>query len=78
MFFWDGTQYRTSDFQNRKLGPAFDLNTGVEFAVMPKLNVWLQFNNLFNNKYERWNQYPVLGFNMLAGVVYSFGEIKTH
>ncbi len=77
MFFWDGTQYRTKDFQNRKLDPAFDLNTGVEFAVMQKLNVWLQFNNLFNNKYERWNQYPVLGFNMLAGVVYSFGEIKT-
>ncbi len=78
MFFWDGTQYRTKDFQNRKLDPAFDLNTGVEFAVMPKLNVWLQFNNVFNNKYERWSQYPVLGFNMLAGVVYSFGEIKTH
>lgn len=77
MFFWDGTRYRTKDFQNYKLDPAFDLNGGVEFAVMPQLNVWLQFNNIFNNKYERWSQYPVLGFNMLAGVVYSFGEIKT-
>ena len=77
MFFWDGTRYLTKTSDTRKLNPALDLNTGFEFAVLSNLNVWLQFNNVFNNKYERWNQYPVLGFNMLAGIVYSFGEIKT-
>jgi len=49
-----------------------DLNAGVEFTVLPKLNLWVQFNNLLNNKYQRWNQYEVLGFNVLGGVVYSF------
>jgi hypothetical protein len=29
-------------------------------------------NNLLNNTYQRWNQYNVLGFNVLGGVVYSF------
>lgn len=77
MFFWDGARYKTKAIQTGKLAPATDLNAGVEFAVLPDLNVWLQFNNVFNDKYERWKQYPVLGFNMLAGVVYSFGEIKT-
>ena len=39
---------------------------------MPKLNLWFQVNNLLNNKYQRWNQYQVLGLNVLGGVVYSF------
>jgi hypothetical protein len=75
-FFWDGTRYRTKTIQTGKLDPAFDLNAGAEFSVLPNLNVWLQFNNILNNKYERWKQYPVLGFNMLAGVVYSFGQLN--
>ena len=75
-FFWDGTRYQTKAVPNGKLDPAFDLNAGAEFSILPQFNVWVQFNNVFNDKYERWKQYPVLGFNMLVGVVYSFGELK--
>ena len=75
-FFWDGTRYRTKVLQAGKLDPAFDLNAGAEFSFLPQWKAWLQFNNILNNKYERWKQYPVLGFNMLIGVVYSFGQIK--
>ena len=75
-FFWDGTRYRTKTLQAGKLDPAFDLNAGAEFSFLPQWKAWLQFNNVLNNKYERWKQYPVLGFNMLIGVVYSFGQIK--
>ncbi|MBV9962798.1 MAG: hypothetical protein JO072_11165 [Parafilimonas sp.] len=77
MFSWRSIPYRTKDGGHKTLDPAFDLNAGAEFAFMPQWKAWLQFNNIFNNKYERWNQYPVLGFNMLIGVVYSFGELKT-
>lgn len=76
LFFWDGAHYRNKSLQSQKLPAAFDLNAGVEFAITPELNLWLQFNNIFNNKYERWNQYQVLGFNVLAGVVYSFDKIN--
>lgn len=72
IFFWDGPQYRSPTFQTQKSDPAMDLNAGAEFTVLPKLNLWIQFNNLLNDKYERWNQYEVLGFNVLGGVVYSF------
>ena len=75
-FFWDGPRYHSKTVSSGKLDPAFDLNAGAEFSILPQFNVWLQFNNIFNNKYQRWNQYPVLGFNMLAGVVYSFGQLK--
>ncbi|CAN5715053.1 TonB-dependent receptor [soil metagenome] len=76
LFFWDGAQYRFKDKTSGKMDPAIDLNAGVEFKVMPKLNAWVQVNNLLNNKYERWNQYDVLGFNVMAGVTWSFGDIK--
>jgi hypothetical protein len=73
-FMWDGPRYLTKAGESKRLKGAFDLNSGVEFTVMPKLNLWLQFNNILNNKYQRWNQYEVLGFNVLGGIVYSFSK----
>lgn len=77
VFSWRSIPYRTKDLQAKRLDPAFDLNAGAEFSFLPQWKAWLQFNNVFNNTYQRWNQYPVLGFNMLLGVVYSFAQIKT-
>ena len=51
-----------------------DLNAGVEFRITRQLNLWFQMNNLFNDKYERWHQYQVYGFNLLGGIVFSFGQ----
>ncbi|MDP3393827.1 hypothetical protein [Sediminibacterium sp.] len=73
LFYRSGSLYRDSfSFTARRLSPAMDMNLGFEFGIMPKLNLWLQMNNLFNNTYQRWNQYPVFGFNVMGGVVYSF------
>ncbi len=72
VFLFDGSYYRGQKLQTNKLNPAFDANLGAEFPVTKKLNGWIQFNNFLNNKYQRWNQYQVLGFQLLAGVVYSF------
>ena len=73
LFYRSGSLYKDS-FSNtaKRLSPAVDMNLGFEFGLMPKLNLWLQMNNLFNNTYQRWNQYPVFGFNVMGGVVYSF------
>ena len=72
VFIWDGARYRTKTLQAEKLNAAVDLNAAIEYTIMPKLNLWLQFNNLLNSKYQRWNQYEVLGLNVIGGVVYSF------
>ncbi|MFZ9189448.1 MAG: hypothetical protein ACO21G_12765, partial [Algoriphagus sp.] len=55
---------------------AFDVNTSLEFKVNQSWRFWGQFNNLFNQSYQRWNQYPVYGFNFLIGVVFS-PQLKT-
>ncbi len=74
VYFWDGPRYQTKSLQTGKLNPAMDVNLGAEFTVQPRLNVWLQLNNVLNNKYQRWNQYEVLGLQFLAGAVYHFGK----
>ncbi len=72
LFYRTGVVYRDALLQAKRLSPAIDVNLGLEFSLQPKLNIWLQMNNLFNNIYQRWNQYPVFGFNVMGGVVYSF------
>jgi hypothetical protein len=74
LFAFDGAQYRASDGASFKGDGAFDLNAGVEFRITRQLNLWVQLNNILNDKYERWHQYPVYGFNLLGGIVFSFGQ----
>ncbi len=75
VFFWDGPKYRNlTDGKTLKNKAAADLNAGIEFTLKPRLNLWLQLNNMLNSRYERWNQYQALGINVLAGVVYSFSQ----
>jgi len=74
LWAWDGPQYRGKGGEAYKGETGFDLNTGAEFRITKNFNLWLQLNNIFNNKYERWHQYEVFGFNILGGVTYSFNQ----
>jgi outer membrane receptor protein involved in Fe transport len=49
-----------------------DLNLGAEYRFTKALSFWINFNNLTNNKYYRWNNYRSYGFNLMGGVSYSF------
>jgi TonB dependent receptor len=74
LFAWDGAKFRTKAGGVTKKDPVLDLNASLEFRITKNVNLWLQMNNLLNNKYQRWNQYEVLGFNVLGGVVFSFSQ----
>ncbi|PWT78563.1 MAG: hypothetical protein C5B59_01525 [Bacteroidetes bacterium] len=71
---FDGAAYLDKDGSSHTGDRGFDLNAGVEFRITRQLNLWFQMNNIFNNKYERWHQYPVYGFNVLGGVIFSFAQ----
>lgn len=58
----------------RNMPAEMDFSAGLEFKVWKYIKVWGQFNNILNKEYQRWNQYPVYGFNFLAGVVISFAQ----
>jgi hypothetical protein len=74
LFAWTGAQYMKKDGSPARLAGATDLNAGLEFRITKNLNAWAQFNNVFNKEYQRWNQYPVYGFNFVGGIVYSFNQ----
>jgi hypothetical protein len=74
LWAWDGGRYLGEDESDYKLKGAFDLSSGAEFRITKNFNLWLQFNNILNNKYQRWNQYQVYGFNLLGGITYSFNS----
>lgn len=74
LFAWGGPDYRKKDGSVGKLDGAMDLNAGLEFRITKNLNLWTQFNNIFNKQYQRWNQYPVYGFNFVGGIVFSFDQ----
>lgn len=74
LFAWSGPSYLKKDGGAGRLGGAFDLNAGLEFKITKNINLWTQFNNLFNKEYQRWNQYPVYGFNFVGGIIFSFDQ----
>ncbi len=74
LFAWSGPHYMKKDGSPGKLPGAKDLNAGLEFKITKNINLWAQFNNIFNKEYQRWNQYPVYGFNFVGGVVFSFDQ----
>lgn len=74
LFAWTGPQYLKKDGSSGTLTGTADLNAGLEFKITKNLNLWTQFNNIFNKTYQRWNQYPVYGFNFVGGVVFSFDQ----
>ncbi len=74
IFGWGGPSYLTKAGTSDHLKSVFDMNAGLEFRITKNLNLWTQFNNIFNKEYQRWNQYPVYGFNFVAGVVFSFAQ----
>jgi hypothetical protein len=74
LWAWDGGKYLGEDGKDYKMKGAFDLSSGAEFRITKNFNLWLQFNNILNSRYERWHQYQVYGFNLLGGITYSFNQ----
>lgn len=73
LFSWQGPLYETTTVTNR-LPSVFDLNAGLEFKAHKYISIWTQFNNVFNNTYERWKNYETIGFNFVAGIRLTFDQ----
>lgn len=56
----------------QKINGWTDISLGTEYRFSKALSFWINFNNITNSKYYRWNNYRSYGFNLLGGVSYSF------
>ena len=69
---FSGGAFLMKDGSDVKLGGGTDLSAGVEFAINKRFSAWIDINNIFNNKYQRWYSYPVYGLNVLGGAIFRF------
>jgi hypothetical protein len=57
---------------SRELKGIADMNLGAEYRYTKLLGMFVQLNNIFNVRYERFKNYPTQRFNVMAGVSYTF------
>lgn len=50
----------------------FDVNANVGFKYSDRLTAFARANNITNNAYQKWLNYPVQGFQVILGVNYKF------
>ncbi|MCA6421721.1 MAG: TonB-dependent receptor [Flavobacterium sp.] len=58
--------------ENVTLNGYFDLNAHVGYKYSERMTFFLKGNNLANQNYQRWLNYPVQGIQVLAGASYKF------
>ena len=68
LYLADGVPYRNESLDAERLNALFDVSLGAEYLFLDQFGAWLQLNNLANNKRERWLNYPIFGFNVMAGI----------
>ena len=71
-YFFNGGNYLTKNNGNRPLTGGTDLSAGAEFKINKQFSAWINLNNILNDKYERWHNYPVYGLNATAGILINF------
>ena len=69
---FSGGPYLLKNNIQKTLSNGADLSLGVEFSINNKISAWVDANNLFNNKYERWHNYPVFGIQIAGGIIIKF------
>ena len=72
LYIADGIWFRDSDNVTRQEGVLFDLSVGGNYYFSKNIGVFLDVNNVLNNKRERWYDYPMVGLNFLAGLTARF------
>ncbi len=49
-----------------------DISAGAEFKISSQFSAWLDLDNILNSKYQRWNNYPVYGLQVIGGLLIHF------
>ncbi len=67
-----GRKAQNKDHEIVKLKNIVDLSLHAEYKYNEHLGAFLSLNNLLNQRYEQWYQYPSYRFNALIGASYAF------
>ena len=74
--FFVGSRYATDLTEKNivTLKPFVDANAHISYAFenIPGFKVFIELNNIFGNQYQVWDNYPVRGFQVVGGAMFSF------
>ncbi|WP_339905364.1 TonB-dependent receptor [uncultured Cyclobacterium sp.] len=56
----------------RILGTLVDLQIGADYAITKRFSAFAYGNNLLNQKYQRFSNYPVRGIQLIGGLSFKF------
>lgn len=68
LFFNTGVPYTNEGGEDDLLGALVDFNLSLRYQFNDKVAAFLDGNNLFNNRNQRWFRYPQIGINGMVGV----------
>ena len=66
----NGLPYKTPGGSISSTDALIDLNIHADYFVTQSIGTFVQLNNMFGNKRERWSGYPSFGFNVKAGIIF--------
>lgn len=66
------TEISSTQSSFNKIKAFYDISAGVDFRFKKKLSLFVQANNLMASRYQRWYNYPNLGFNIIGGLTMIF------
>lgn len=72
MSYVGGNYALDTSLKEIKIKSYVDMGFGGEYMAMKKLSLYLNVNNLLNNKYQRWLGYQAFGINIYGGVRLKF------
>lgn len=70
--YWSGANFSNDKRLPFNVNNAFVLNAGFIYQLSPVWKAWVKGENLLDQPYQRWADYPSLGLQLITGVVYSF------
>lgn len=72
MQYWSGASFQNDANNAYDLKNTLVLNASFNYQLTNHLKAWAKGENLLDKKYQRWAEYPSLGVQLIAGIVYSF------
>ncbi len=64
--------YNTAGSYEKNLKGGTDISAGAEFKINKQFSAWLDLDNILNSRYQRWNNYPVYGLQVIGGILIHF------
>jgi len=68
LFIQNGVPFKDEKGEAGNLNALLDLSAGAEYFFTENIGAFAKVNNILDNKRERWQYYPVLGLNAMAGI----------